>query len=483
MENTPKPRIHENFQIHESKQGERIKLVRQDRRLPRVEACYIELQDMALEVVNFSSFGLAVEAVNGFSCDAEQFDVPFIYDNVEVSQLHLRKVRTETSQHGIEIIAFEIIGEPLNTDKLEAVTTARKVIQLQQNYAANAVHIPTEVKAQVYEIQDWVEHLMAEIDEVENNIKHTSHQSVLAFDETIIEIIASYLGKMFPIIYQQFSKILLNLDDEIRKQSVDFLRQKLNHIIYQSPFAERVYNKPLGYAGDYEMMNLIYRQENVGKTLFSRCLHRYYIDEPAAQAVRNRADYLIGVITKTLEHADKRRPLRILSVACGPAMEWQKLLPQLGDNQQEVIVDLLDQDEQALMSTQNNLRRLGHQHNTAVKFQFINKAIKNIIGRGTDYKEYDLIYSAGLFDYLSDPVASMAASKMFKGIRPGGRLIIGNFSTDNPNQVGMEYALDWELIYRSEKDLLELFRNVGGALRIEKENLDINLFCVITKDD
>jgi extracellular factor (EF) 3-hydroxypalmitic acid methyl ester biosynthesis protein len=117
-----------------------------------------------------------------------------------------------------------------------------------------------------------------------------------------------------------------------------------------------------------------------------------------------------------------------------------------------------------------------------VEFRFLHKAIKNIIVRGTEHKEYDLIYSAGLFDYLSDPVALMAAQQLFKSVRPGGKLVIGNFNVNNPTQVVMDYALDWELIYRSEEDLLELFKNVGGRLVVEREPLDINLFCVISKE-
>jgi len=46
----------------------------------------------------------------------------------------------------------------------------------------------------------------------------------------------------------------------------------------------------------------------------------------------------------------------------------------------------------------------------------------------------------------------------------------------------MEYGLDWELIHRSEQDLLNLFKDTGGKLTIEKESLDINLFCVIEKE-
>lgn len=476
-------KVHEGIEIKEDHHDKRIKLLRQERYFPGQESCYLDIGGRYYSIVNFSTFGVAILCPTGFQCEDELLGVPFVFDNVEVSLLHLRLVRREAEGDEQEIVAFEIVDEPINQDRINGISTAQRVISLHQAYAETTSQIPQQVKAQVYEIADWLEHIMAEIDEIEQNNNIHSHQSIVDYEESIISVMSRYLGEVFPEIYDRFNGIIQQHPETIQKQSINFLRQKLDHLIYQAPFAERVFTKPLGYAGDYEMMNLIYKQENVGKSLFARCLHRYYIDEPAAQAVRNRADYLISVICKELDKVGHERPYRMLSVACGPAMEWQKLLPELGKLNKAVIVDLLDQDEQALLSTQNRLLHLKVKHHVPVEFQFIRKAIKNIIARGTDFKEYDLIYSAGLFDYLSDPVAFMAANQLYKGLRPGGKLVIGNFNISNPNRVGMEYALDWELIHRSEQDLLNLFRDTGGKLRVEKESLDINLFCVIEKPE
>jgi len=482
MSESVKKQVHESFEIKEDSHDQRIKLLRQERRFPEVECCYLDINGQECQVFNYSTFGVAIYCSTDLKYDEELYNVPFVYNDVEIAQLHIRQIRRESQPDSNDIVAFEIIGEPINQDKLDAVNTAQRVIKLQQDYVQNVGSVPVEVKAQVYEIADWLEHLMAQVGEIEENIKHTNHQSLLDYEETIIGMVANYLAKVFPDVLNRFNHVAGNLPEASRKDSIDFLRQKLNHLIYQAPFAERVFTKPLGYAGDYEMMNLIYKQENVGKSLFARCLQRYYIDEPAAQAVRNRADYLIGVITKALAGASTDRPFRMLSVACGPAMEWQRLLPQLQDLDKRVIVDLLDQDEHALLSTQNRLRHLRTKHGAQVEFQFVHKAIRNIIVRGTEYKEYDLIYSAGLFDYLSDPVAFTAAQQLYNNVRPGGKLVIGNFNVGNPTQVVMDYALDWELIYRSEADLLELFKQIGGRLSVEREPLDINLFCVISKD-
>lgn len=482
MENNHHQHIHENFDTKENTLDERIKLLREERFFSESKPCYLKITEKNYRVTNYSAFGIVIICESESDLEDELHDIPFIYNDVNIARLDLQKARIETHKDGNTTIAFEILSNPINMDKLDAVNAANKVILRQKDFTESTRNIPPEVKAQVYEIKDWLEHLMAEISQIEENINPASNKSVVNYEETIISIIAEYMGQIFPQSYNKYEETLRHYPEEIHEDAVDFLRNKLNHIIHQSPFAHRVYNKPLGYAGDYEMMNLIYKQEDVGKSLFARCLNRCYLNEPEAQAVRNRADYLVNLITKALKAAPKDRPYRILSVACGPAMEWQKLIPTLSNMNQEIIVDLLDQEKSALLDTQNQLKQLCRQHSPPITFQFINKAIKNIISRGTDYKKYDLVYSAGLFDYLSAPVASKAAVKMFESVESGGKMVIGNFNVDNPNKAGMDYAFDWKLIYRSEDDLLNLFSNIGGKLSIENEMLDINLFCVIDKD-
>ncbi len=82
------------------------------------------------------------------------------------------------------------------------------------------------------------------------------------------------------------------------KWATQFAREQVGYLVYGAPFANRAYYKPRGYAGDYEMMNHLYRDELVGKTLFDQCMHKYFIDEPAGAAVKNRGQYLFEKITE-----------------------------------------------------------------------------------------------------------------------------------------------------------------------------------------
>ncbi len=295
---------------------------------------------------------------------------------------------------------------------------------------------------------------------------------------------SKFLKESFPTKHSEIGQAIKGLTAEQYKASAEFFRKQLKHLIYDAPFSKRAFEKPKGYAGDYEMMNHLYRDEFVGPHLFAKCLHNYFINEPAGQAVRNRAFYLKKKLSEKFAATPKTTPLKFLSVASGPAREVQLFLetPFAKEGRKAEFV-CLDQDEDSLKFAQRSIRTVDREIQSGFGFRFVNKAIKNVIGKGLDETEFDVIYSAGLFDYLSEPVAQMAATRLFNSLKPGGSLIIGNFNLFNPTLPLMDLAWDWHLIYRSPEDLAKMFAPVGGSITVEQEDLGINLFCVIRKPE
>jgi chemotaxis methyl-accepting protein methylase len=274
-------------------------------------------------------------------------------------------------------------------------------------------------------------------------------------------------------------------DDKIIMACKKFIRNQIGDLIYGAPFAYRAYNKPRGYAGDYEMMNHFYRNELVGSNLFNQCMHKYFIDEPAGMAVKNRVYYLLEKIKDTVIKSSKSK-IRILSVASGPAMEQQLFLKEFAQLKDKCIgktieFTSIDQDEESLKHAQHELLCLNRIVRSNCNFRFMNLAIKNIINQGLPEDDFDLVYTAGLFDYFTDPVAQLAAKKLFDGLNNDGNLIIGNFSMNNPSRPFLEMVLEWHLLYRSPDDLKRLFGNLSKSIVIEQEKLGINLFAVIKK--
>lgn len=214
-------------------------------------------------------------------------------------------------------------------------------------------------------------------------------------------------------------------------------------------------------------------------------MHKYFIDEPAGQAVKNRGLYLLEKIKGTVSKSHKDK-IRILAVASGPAMEQQLFLKEFAQAKEKwagksVEFVCIDQDEESLKYAQHQLLSLNRIVRSQCNFKFVNLAIKNILVQGLPEGNFDLVYTAGLFDYFTDPVAQMAAKKLFEGLAADGQLIIGNYSTENPSRPFMEMVLEWHLIYRSKDQLKKLFMGLGKEVHIEQEKLGINLFAVINK--
>ncbi|MCE9501299.1 MAG: class I SAM-dependent methyltransferase, partial [Leptospira sp.] len=246
-----------------------------------------------------------------------------------------------------------------------------------------------------------------------------------------------------------------------------FFRKQAWHFILHSPFMVRTNLKPRGYAGDYEMMKMIYDDEVIGPTIFSRLVNSYPLRIPAAEAVRNRRKMIARNLREEIEsHANS--DFRAMSVACGPAEEVTEALcdlTKLGN----VHFTLLDQDTEALRTAMNSINQLGFEKGWSIDVRYINDSVRSMLrirDLATEWGRYDFIYSMGLFDYLTPPVARAVLARLYQMLRPGGRLLIGNFHPRNQDRAFMEYWLDWVLYHRSEEEMLELAVTLPGHSRV-----------------
>lgn len=87
-------------------------------------------------------------------------------------------------------------------------------------------------------------------------------------------------------------------------------------------------------------------------------------------------------------------------------------------------------------------------------------------------------------DYLDDNVVVKLLDWIHSILRPGGRVILGNFHPRNPTRAMMDHVLEWRLIHRDEADMHRLAR--ASALgtqctRVLYEPQRIDLFAEIVK--
>ena len=98
--------------------------------------------------------------------------------------------------------------------------------------------------------------------------------------------------------------------------------------------------------------------------------------------------------------------------------------------------------------------------------QLVKKSVGQILKsahRSTESSSgYDLVYCAGLLDYLPDRICKELLNILHDSVAPGGSLIATNVDVSNPIRHMLDYVLEWHLIYRSGQELL--------ALRPQKSN-------------
>jgi len=135
----------------------------------------------------------------------------------------------------------------------------------------------------------------------------------------------------------------------------------------------------------------------------------------------------------------------------------------------DVMIDCVDLDRDAI----DFARRLCGDFSDRVSFERRNAL------RYRPTRRYDLIWSAGLFDYLTDRMFVALVRHLQKYLTTDGELIIGNFCPNNSSRAYMEMLAEWHLVHRSKETLVALAKQSGvsaGRVCIDQEPLGINLF-------
>lgn len=468
--------LHEDFETNHDNQ---LKLVRQDR-YDSISGFKLEIDRRWYDVLNYGVFGICVHSDQPLEDLGWEVEGALKVKDVEIGTSELKLVRTKKIDTGYEN-GFEILGDPLNLSHIKGIAEAHSLLSDFNSELISEEQVPADFKNQVFELKVCLENLKEKIEEEERRCKSSLiYSDRIFFDNSFSNTIGVYLSNSLTGKFDNLAKIVAKVDKEKSKYCVQFFREQLKHLIYHSPFSEHSIKRPSGYAGDYELMNYLYRDESIGDTLFSKCLHRYYMSHPNAKAVRNRKLYLGTKILEILRESNDKK-IKILSVACGPSEELQKLIesnPTLDWSRFEF--HLLDQDQNALKYAQRNIKNAVRKTGCTVNVKYLHFGIKNLIQAGVKEK-YDLIYSAGLFDYFSHPVASVAAQTLYNGLNDFGKLVIGNFKLVSSHRALMDLALDWNLIYRDEDQLRGIYSVTCGEISIEAEPESINLFAVIKK--
>jgi extracellular factor (EF) 3-hydroxypalmitic acid methyl ester biosynthesis protein len=259
-----------------------------------------------------------------------------------------------------------------------------------------------------------------------------------------------------------------------------YTKFELHPFIMRAPFPYRTYHKPLGYAGDYEMMNMIHNNEPEGPNVYAQLINRLYTRQPMALCVRNRVAMLEDYIRREAQRkVQSGKRFRMISVGCGPAVECERFI-RSSELAESCVFDLVDFNEQTLSHAEKRITSTLKETGKRVEVNYIHNSVhgllKQVASGRTDLARgcYDLAYCAGLFDYLSDRVCARLTRAFVGWLAPGGVVIVTNMHSNNVDQYIIELKFDWFLIYRDEAQM-EKFYDGLGRKRLFVDETGVNL--------
>lgn len=228
-----------------------------------------------------------------------------------------------------------------------------------------------------------------------------------------------------------------------------FLQHPLTQVLHEDPFTRHSFEKPRGYAGDAELIDYMYnyRQPFSDTTELGRQIFDYTTNTPAPRSVRERQQIVANLIDELALSVDQPR---LLSIACGHLRE-ASLSKAVKENRIGEYI-AFDQDPLSL----ELVNREFSQHNVRT----VQSSIRALLNRKAKFDNLDFVYSAGLFDYLVQPVAKKLTHTMFKMLKPGGRMLVANFAPCLRDIGYLETFMQWNLIYRTEAEFLAVASDI-----------------------
>ena len=346
-----------------------------------------------------------------------------------------------------------------------------------------------DFKVVVADMQTFLTDLRLWLEQVELEIRASPSGNRLEMERRAVHEIGRAMVPAFDAMHERLESVSEGIEEELRPGHQNFAKRQLHSLVMCSPFAYRTYHKPLGYAGDYEMVNMILRDPYEGSSLFAKVVNLWFLSQWPARAHRNRIGHLKGLLKEEARRgAGWGRLIRVLSLGCGPAREVQEFLAE-DALCEHVQFSLLDFNEETIRHTSGVLEEIKRRYGRRTLIQVQKKSVQHVLKEGAKphadaaEKNYDLIYCAGLFDYLSDRTCAQLMNVFYDWLAPEGLLAATNVDDYKPFRHMLEFVLDWHLIYRGAEKSAALLPQRAKAenARVFKDPTEVNVFIQVRK--
>ncbi len=349
-----------------------------------------------------------------------------------------------------------------------------------------------EFKVVIADMQTFLADLQIWLAQIELGIRSSPARDRLEMEQHVARQLGQSIVPAFDAMHERLEAISGQIAEDLRPVHRSFSKRQLHPLMLCSPFAYRAYHKPLGYAGDYEMVNMIVRDPHEGASLFAKMVNLWFLSQWPSKAHRNRLAYLTDRLqSETLRvTGTNQRKARVFDFACGPAVEVQRFLRDYPSSDHAELT-LADFNRETIEHANKAVEDIKRQFGRKTSLQFQKKSVLQMLKegqkpvvRGADRNhEYDFIYCTGLFDYLSDHTCRQLMNIFYDRLAPGGLLVVTNVDDYKPFRHMLEFVLDWHLIYRDAKKSATLVpeRVPADAKRVVEDATGVNVFVEVRK--
>jgi extracellular factor (EF) 3-hydroxypalmitic acid methyl ester biosynthesis protein len=348
-----------------------------------------------------------------------------------------------------------------------------------------------EFKLAVADIQTFLLDLRRWIEQLEIGIRASPTSDRNQQERAVIDELTPNVLPAIDDLFGKFEEITAALSRDQVPLHRSYIQRHLHPIVLCAPFAYRSYRKPLGYAGDYEMVNMMLRDPREGSSMFAKVFNVWLLHQGSARAHRNRIDYLKDRLVDASAAALRAgRRARVFNLGCGPAWEIQEFLvqSQLSDS---VDFTLLDFNDETLQHANRVLLERQRKHHRHGSIELVKRSVQQLLkdlSRGDGLSRgnnYDFVYCAGLFDYLPDRTCKRLMSLFYQSLNPRGLVVATNVAPTTPNRGSLELILDWNLVYRNAERVAALRPEAAplDAMRVQSDLTGFNLFLEVQKAD
>ncbi len=333
------------------------------------------------------------------------------------------------------------------------------------------------------EMEKFLQEIKEDFDEFDraNKDEQKQREFIQTTKEEIFAKLDDYFAKSWEIV-RDFER-----DKYIVHQN--YYQQKLHPLFEEIIEVNRhIYRKPLGYPGDYITMNYIYdyngNHNYLGNSSYEKLINHYTCNIPISCSNIKRKEFLKEKILETLRNKNNAK---VLSVASGPVKELIELLKETKITKLLRFI-CLDFEKRALNYVKSRIDKIDEKKRAFLSIKYICRDITSII-RDRALKEklrdQDLIYAFGIFDYLSDRMASRLTKELYQLLGRGGKLIICNASLENSShRAYYELLGEWNMVHRTKEEMLCWTDGLENVRDIKFEELmdETNyLFLVVEK--